>query len=98
MSRQRQTLIKLEREKKKNVGKSESPTIFLSLSKTMETLFIKFNDINGNSYTMNISEILMITNKDSNIEVITIYEDSIMIDQETYKSIDNALDNKKLLI
>jgi hypothetical protein len=64
----------------------------------METLFIKFNDINGNSYTMNISEILMITNKDSNIEVITIYEDSIIIDQETYKSIDNALDNKKLLI
>jgi hypothetical protein len=64
----------------------------------MEILFIKFNDINGNSYTMNISEILMITNKDSNIEVITIYEDSIMIDQETYKSIDDALDNKKLLI
>ena len=64
----------------------------------METLFIKFNDINGNSYTMNISEILMIANRDSNIEVITIYEDSIMIDQETYKSIDDTLDNKQLLI
>ncbi len=64
----------------------------------MEILFIKFNDIDGNSYTMNISEILMIANRDNNIEVITIYEDSILIDQETYKSIDNALDNKKLLI
>jgi hypothetical protein len=71
---------------------------FSYYQKTMEILFIKFNDINGNSYTMNISEILMIANRDSDIEVITIYEDSIMIDQETYKSIDNALDNKKLLI
>lgn len=64
----------------------------------METLFIKFNDVNGNSYTMNISEILMIANRDSNIEVITMYEEGIMIDQETYKSIDNALDSKQLLI
>ncbi len=64
----------------------------------MEILFIKFNDINGNSYTIQLSEILMIANRDSNIEIVTIYEDSILIDQETYKSIDNALDNKKLLI
>ncbi len=64
----------------------------------MEILFIKFNDINGNSYTIQLSEILMIANRDSNIEIVTIYEDSIVIDQETYKSIDTALDNKKLLI
>jgi hypothetical protein len=64
----------------------------------METLFIKFNDIAGNSYTMNLSEILMITKRPSDIEIITLYEDSIIIDQETYKSIDNALDNKQLLI
>jgi hypothetical protein len=64
----------------------------------MEILFIKFNDIDGNSYTIQLSEILMIANRNNNIEIITIYEDSIMIDQETYKSIDDALDNKKLLI
>ncbi len=64
----------------------------------MEILFIKFSDVHGNSYTIQLSEILMITNRDSTIEIVTIYEDSIIIDQETYKSIDNALDNKKLLI
>ncbi len=80
------------------MGLSESPSIFLLPQKSMETLFIKFNDVNGNSYTMNISEILMIANRDNNIEVITIYDDGIMIDQETYKSIDDALDSKKLLI
>ena len=64
----------------------------------MEILFIKFNDIDGNSYTIQLSEILMIANRNNSIEIVTIYEDSIVIDQETYKSIDDALDNKKLLI
>jgi hypothetical protein len=64
----------------------------------METLFIKFNDTAGNSYTMNISEILMITNRSNNIEIITIYEDSISIDNETYKAIDTTLENNKILI
>ena len=64
----------------------------------MEIAFIKFNDINGNSYTMNVSEILTITNKNNIIEVITIYEEGIPINNETYKAIDNALDNKNLLI
>jgi hypothetical protein len=64
----------------------------------MEILFIKFNDINGNSYTMNVSEILAITNKNSTIEVMTIYEEGIPIDNETNKAIDTALDSKNLLI
>ena len=64
----------------------------------METLFIKFNDTDETSYTMNISEILMITKRDSNIEVVTMFEGTILINNETYKLIDDALDNKKLLI
>jgi hypothetical protein len=64
----------------------------------MEILFIKFNDINGDSYTLQLSEIMMIANRNNNIEVMTIYEESISIDNETYKLIDNALDNKDLLI
>lgn len=64
----------------------------------METLFIKFNDINGNNYTMNVSEILAITNKNNIIEVMTIYDEGIPIDNETNKAIDTALDNRNLLI
>ena len=80
------------------MGPSESPAILPIPQKIMEILFIKFNDINGNSYTMNVSEILAITNKNNIIEVITIYEEGIPIDNETYKAIDNALDNNNLLI
>lgn len=64
----------------------------------MEILFIKFNDIDGNSYTMQLSEIMMIANRNNNIEIITVYEESITIDNATYQLIDNALDNKNLLI
>lgn len=80
------------------MGPSESPAILQNQKKIMEILFIKFNDINGNSYTMNVSEILAITNKNNIIEVMTIYEEGIPIDSETYKAIDDTLDNKNLLI
>jgi hypothetical protein len=77
---------------------AESPAILPIPEKIMEILFIKFNDIDGNSYTINVSEILAITNKNNVVEVITIYEEAITIDNETYKAIDNSLDNKNLLI
>jgi hypothetical protein len=64
----------------------------------MNPIFIKFNDIDGNSYTIQLSEILMITNRGNNIEVITMFDEGIPIDNETYKSIDDALDKNKLLI
>ena len=80
------------------MGLSESPAILLRPLKIMEILFIKFNDTEGNSYTMQLSEIMMIANRNNGIEVITVYEESIPIDNETYKLIDDALDNKNLLI
>lgn len=64
----------------------------------MEPLFIKFNDIDGNSYTVQVSEILAIVNKNGNIEIITLYDDAIEIDSDTLKNIDVSLDKKNLLI
>jgi hypothetical protein len=64
----------------------------------MQALFIKFNDKEGNSYTVQVGEILMIINTNSRIEVVLINEEIISIDNETYKMIDNSLDDKQLLI
>ncbi len=80
------------------MGLSESPAILLRPLKIMEILFIKFNDTEGNSYTIQLSEIMLIVNRNNSIEVVTVYEESILIDNETYKLIDDALDNKNLLI
>jgi len=65
----------------------------------METIFVKFNDIIGNSYTLQISEIQMIMqNKHKKIELILLDGSIIDIDIDTYQLIDSALDAKKLLI